>query len=199
MQGAGDTHICHTCRQPRYPCAHPTVIRTSVHVYACLSLPYARPLLSLLLSLHHTYAHACSKMPIAPSAQPWHLPEEKEGSAADTTADAPENCRYFPGEQVEHAFAPVSASQAKCGAYQSGGTLARQADKKSGCSNRQMLLLYDPRVGTARGSCSNSIHVVLAQNRARSLALAPPPTHHTHITPYTHTHTHTQLLSWENR
>ena len=97
----------------------------------------------------------------------------------------------------------TAQSHAKCGAYQSGGTLARQADKKSGCSNRQLLLPYDPRVVTARGSYSSSIYVVLAQNRARSLALAPPPTHHTHITLYTHTHTHThthtQLLSWENR
>ena len=64
-------------------------------------------LLSPLLSQHHAYAHACSRMPIAPSAQPCHLPEEKEYSAADTTADAPESGWYFPGEQEAHVLAPA--------------------------------------------------------------------------------------------
>ena len=59
------------------------------------ALPCARPRRPLLLSLHHAYAHACSRMPLAPSAHAYarvcvHVKHmlrsagEKGGSAADT-------------------------------------------------------------------------------------------------------------------
>jgi len=119
----------------------------------------------------------------------WGSREEKTASHAGAveTDDLQERSKrtislsislYFPGEQEEHALAPATQRQANCGAYQSGGTLARQADKKSGCRS---LDLAPSRVRSHSLSlthtqyssdCALFLSLALARSRARSHTLS---------------------------
>ena len=106
--GAQRTRVCSRARVCASTCVHP---------YSFLPCPHPRR--PLLLSLHHAYAHACSRMPLAPSAHAYtrvcvmstHAKERggKGGRRSRHTLDAPGSREYLPASQKAHEDAPASA------------------------------------------------------------------------------------------
>ena len=112
-----DTHICHACRQPRHPCAHPTVTRTSVHVCACILGPALRAPAATLAALAASCMRACVQQDATGAlgtcirtrmrARQTHAEERggKGGPRHRHTLDAPVALEYLPATHRVHVAA----------------------------------------------------------------------------------------------